>query len=86
MRVLVTGVSGFSGSAVARRLASGGHDVVGTYRRDTDFLAALREVPRLDLVRADLIDAGKLAGPFDAVVHTAATSPGKPLYRGVKRT
>ena len=76
MRVLVTGVSGFSGSAVARRLASGGHDVVGTYRRDTDFLAALREVPRLDLVRADLIDAGKLAGPFDAVVHTAATSPG----------
>ncbi|KJC54786.1 hypothetical protein UB31_04005 [Bradyrhizobium sp. LTSP849] len=76
MRVLVTGVSGFSGSVVARRLASGGHDVVGTYRRDTNFLASLREAPRLDLVRTGLIDAGKLAGPFDAVVHTAATSPG----------
>ena len=75
MRVLVSGVSGFSGSTVARRLASGGHDVVGTYRRDTDFLTPLREVARLKLVRTDLIDAGKLAGPFDAIVHIAATSP-----------
>lgn len=75
MRVLVTGVSGFSGSTLARRLAGGGHDVVGTYRRDTDFLTPLRDVARLELVRADLIDAGKLAGPFDAIVHTAATSP-----------
>jgi len=75
MRVLVTGVSGFSGSAVARRLANGGHDVVGTYRRETDFLASLRDVARLALVRTDLTDAGKLAGSFDAIVHTAATSP-----------
>lgn len=75
MRVLLTGVSGFSGSTVARRLASGGHHVVGTYRRDTDFLTPLRDVARLELVRADLIDAGNLAGPFDAIVHIAATSP-----------
>lgn len=76
MRVLVTGVSGFSGSTVARRLASSGHDVVGTYRRDTGFLAPLRDVARLELVRTDLTDAGQLAGPFDAIVHIAATSPG----------
>lgn len=76
MRVLVTGVSGFSGSTVARRLASSGHDIVGTFRRDTDFLARLRDVARLELVRTDLIDAGQLAGPFDAIVHVAATSPG----------
>lgn len=75
MRVLVTGVSGFSGSTVARRLALRGHDVVGTYRRDTDFLTPLRDVARLELVRTDLIDAGQLAGPFDAIVHIAATSP-----------
>ncbi|MGW1419312.1 NAD-dependent epimerase/dehydratase family protein [Bradyrhizobium manausense] len=75
MRVLVTGVSGFSGSTVARRLASGGHDVVGTYRRDTDFLAPLRGGARLELLRIDLADASKLAGPFDAIVHIAATSP-----------
>lgn len=76
MRVLVTGVSGFSGSTVARRLASGGNDVVGIFRRDTGFLSPLRSVARLELVRTDLIDAGKLAGPFDAIVHIAATSPG----------
>lgn len=76
MRVLVTGVSGFSGSTVARRLASSGHGVVGTYRRDTDFLTPLRDVARLELVRTDLTDAGQLAGPFDAIVHIAATSPG----------
>lgn len=76
MHVLVTGVSGFSGSTMARRLASSGHDVVGTFRRDTDFLARLRDVARLELVRTDLADAGQLAGPFDAIVHIAATSPG----------
>lgn len=76
MRVLVTGVSGFSGSTVARRLASSGHDVVGTYRRDTGFLTPLRDVARVELVRTDLTDAGQLAGPFDAIVHIAATSPG----------
>lgn len=76
MRVLVTGVSGFSGSTVARRLASGGHDVVGAYRRDTGFLSPLRDVARVELVRTDLTDAGQLAGPFDAIVHIAATSPG----------
>ena len=75
MRVLVTGVSGFSGSTVARRLVSGGHDVVGTYRRDTNFLTSLRHVTRLELVRTDLVDVGKLAGPFNAIVHIAATSP-----------
>lgn len=76
MRVLVTGVSGFSGSTVARRLASSGHDIVGTFRRDTDFLARLHDVARLELVRTDLIDAGQLAGPFAVIVHVAATSPG----------
>lgn len=76
MRVLVTGVSGFSGSTVASRLASSGHNVVGTYRRDTGFLGPLLDVARVELVRTDLSDAGQLAGPFDDIVHIAATSPG----------
>jgi UDP-glucose 4-epimerase len=51
-------------------------DVVGTHRQDTDFLAPLRGLQRLNLVRGDLVDAASLPGPFDAIVHTAATSPG----------
>jgi UDP-glucose 4-epimerase len=75
MRTLVTGASGFSGSFVARALAQAGFDVVGVYRRDTPFLAALVGEPNLRLLRADLSEAHALPGPFEAVVHAAATSP-----------
>jgi UDP-glucose 4-epimerase len=75
MRTLVTGASGFSGSFVARALAQAGFDVVGVYRRDTPFLAPLVGEPNLRLLRADLSEARELPGPFEAVVHAAATSP-----------
>jgi UDP-glucose 4-epimerase len=75
MRTLVTGASGFSGSFVARTLAQAGCDVVGVYRRDTPFLAPLVGEANLRLLRADLSDARELPGPFEAVVHAAATSP-----------
>lgn len=76
MRTLVTGASGFSGSVIARMLARAGFDVVGVYRRDTTFLATLSDEPGIRLIRADIVEASAVAGPFDAVVHVAATSPG----------
>jgi UDP-glucose 4-epimerase len=75
MRTLVTGITGVSGSFVARALAQAGFDVVGVYRRDTPFLAPLVGEPNLRLLRADLSEARELPGPFEAVVHAAATSP-----------
>jgi UDP-glucose 4-epimerase len=75
MRILVTGASGFSGSFVARGLARSGREVVAVHRRETPFLARLSGEPRVRKHRADLIDAATLRGPFDAVVHVAATSP-----------
>jgi nucleoside-diphosphate-sugar epimerase len=75
MRTLVTGTSGFSGSFVARALAQAGFEVVGIYRRDTPFLAPLVGEPHIRLLRADLSEARDLPGPFEAVVHAAATSP-----------
>jgi nucleoside-diphosphate-sugar epimerase len=75
MRTLVTGASGFSGSFMARALAQAGFDVVGVYRRETHFLAPLVGEPNIRLLRADLSEARDLPGPFEAVVHAAATSP-----------
>jgi nucleoside-diphosphate-sugar epimerase len=75
MRVLVTGASGFSGSFVARELARSGRDVIALHRRETPFLALLNREPRVHKHRGDLVDAAKLPGPFDAVVHAAASSP-----------
>ncbi len=75
MRVLVTGVSGFSGTYVARMLCAAEHDVVGIYRRDTSFLSQMDGARNFTPLKADLRDAASFSGPFDAVVHIAATSP-----------
>lgn len=75
MRILVTGASGFSGSFVARALARSGRDVVALHRRETAFLARLSGEPRVRRHCGDLVDTATLPGPFDAVVHVAATSP-----------
>lgn len=82
MRVLVTGVSGFSGSFVARALAGAGHEVTGLNRRETRFLATLRGVEGVTLVCSDLAGAASLEGPFEAVVHAAATSPASGVGTG----
>lgn len=75
MRVLVTGASGFSGAHIAADLAARGFDVVATYRSDPGHGAALSERARVAFQRADLTDPlAALMGPFDAVVHAAATS------------
>ena len=74
MQVLVTGISGFSGSYVARALAASGHAVTGLYRRESPFLAQARAQPGISLVQAGLDNVAGLAGPFEAIVHTAATS------------
>lgn len=73
MRVLVTGVGGFVGTALARRLAAAGDDVLGTYlgrepRLDRVALRAANVLdrPALDRVLADFAP--------EAVVHLAGFS------------
>ena len=83
-RVLVTGVAGFIGCAVALRLLAEGREVVGldnlnAYydpRLKHDRLARLTH-PRFTFHELDLADAAGMdalfaAGRFDLVIHLAA--------------
>ena len=73
MRVLVTGVGGFVGTALARRLATGGDEVLGTY------LGAEPETTGVALRAADVLDPAALdrvVADFEpeAIVHLAGFS------------
>ena len=75
MRVLVTGATGLIGGAVARRLVSAGHEVVGLARSDAS--AAQLTGQGCTVVHGDLADAAsmaKAASGVDAVVHAASSS------------
>ncbi|MEU7168025.1 NAD-dependent epimerase/dehydratase family protein [Streptomyces morookaense] len=71
MKVLVTGGSGFLGSAVCRQLAAAGHEIRSLHRRFADPLAALGVDQHLgDLRDPDAVH--RATAGCDAVVHTAA--------------
>ena len=76
MRVLVTGVGGFVGAHLARRLRDRGDEVIGVGVADAP--PATRELLAAEL-RADVIDTAAIAAAVaevkpDAVVHLAAQS------------
>ena len=75
MRVVVTGASGFLGSALTRRLDALGHDVVGVDRRARPPLTGASRHIVADLAEPQaILPLGDLAARADAVVHLAAHS------------
>jgi GDP-6-deoxy-D-talose 4-dehydrogenase len=74
MRVLITGVAGFTGRHVAAELVGAGHQIVGLVRPDT---SAPAELPGVELRQAELLDRDSLRAivaefDVDAVAHLAA--------------
>jgi UDP-glucuronate 4-epimerase len=90
MKVLVTGIAGFIGSHLGRRLLDEGHEVTGLDSFDSYLYgaapkernaAALGTHPRLRLVRGDIGDGRllrELAEGVDVVAHLAALAGVRP--------
>jgi len=80
LRCVVTGCAGFIGSHLANRLLQDGHEVLGYDNFSTgqqEFLAHALQAPQFKLVRADLLDTGRLGEALrgaEVVFHLAANA------------
>ena len=79
-RAVITGGAGFLGSHLSDRLLAEGYDVVAVDNLVTgseDNIAHLRDNPKFEYVRQDIIQPYTVAGPVDLVYHFA--SPASPV-------
>ncbi|WP_232677523.1 SDR family oxidoreductase [Nocardioides sp. R-C-SC26] len=85
MKILVTGGSGFLGTAAVRRLTAAGHDVVVADLREPEALPDGATWARFDVTDADLVDAVVASSRPEVVVHLASiVTPGKGSNRDLE--
>ncbi len=69
MKVLVTGASGFIGTALCENLLGAGHQVTATIRPDSVRRGRLPE--KISIIELGLDELSQLSGEFDAFYHLA---------------
>ncbi|PMR73057.1 NAD-dependent epimerase [Billgrantia endophytica] len=85
MKLLITGMAGFIGHAVARRLSGQGHEIVGIDNLNDYYDVSLKQArlddlagcPDVSFIKLDLVDRAGMAAlfheqRFDRVIHLAA--------------
>ena len=70
MRVLITGVGGFVGNVIGKRLNELGHDVTGT-------IHARNRICDFPTIQCDLSSKWCFQDSFDIIIHTAGILPYK---------
>jgi nucleoside-diphosphate-sugar epimerase len=73
MRVAVSGVAGFLGSHIARRLQAAGNTVIGIDQAHPSTADRLRDVP-VEYHWGDVRDAISRIAPVDAIIHCASVT------------
>jgi len=82
MRILVTGCSGFLGSAITHKLSQEGHEVIGIDVLPPIDFSGVWEFKRFDLSSPSLeSDLTKDVGPCEAIVHAGACLSKDPLSK-----
>jgi len=77
MHVLVTGIDGFSGKNISNHLLKNGIRVTGVGSQKS---RKRTEVDGLTVLNGDLSGKMSLPNNIDAIIHTAASSPGKGIH------
>lgn len=81
MRILMTGVTSFIGSALAKELIRRGHEVYGVVRPDSPNRDLAERITGMQLVEADMSDFGQLADrglpEMDVCIHLSWAGPGR---------
>lgn len=86
MKVLITGITGFVGSQVARVFLRGGFDVYGIIREDSNLYRVEDILPSINVLQGDLADLKSIAGDIESIkpdicVHLAWYAiPGQYLH------
>jgi nucleoside-diphosphate-sugar epimerase len=86
MRVMITGVTGFLGSAIARRLVTQGHTVVGTSRRGAVRAKHLPPEVKIEPLTLGRGVPSSFFGDIDCLIHCAHDFSHDGLDRNVRGT